>query len=58
MKPFEEGKTAFRRGSLGNPYTLNTKNNRDWEYGFNIAYFKNLEKVKKNERQQEVNLRK
>jgi len=49
MKPFEEGKLAFRKGKLGNPYTINTKNNRDWEYGFNVAYFKNLEKVKKNE---------
>tara|TARA_R110000822_G_C14894347_1_gene448172 strand:+ start:278 stop:454 length:177 start_codon:yes stop_codon:yes gene_type:complete len=57
MKPFEEGKLAFRKGTLGNPYTINTKNNRDWEYGFNIGYFKNLEKVKKNERQQKVNLR-
>jgi hypothetical protein len=49
MKPFEEGKLAFRKGKLGNPYTINTKNNRDWEYGFNVSYFKNLEKVKKNE---------
>jgi|TARA_R110002012_G_scaffold287532_2_gene479930 hypothetical protein len=49
MKPYDEGMKAFKTGRLGNPYSKNTKQNRDWEMGFNKAYFYNLEKVKLNE---------
>jgi hypothetical protein len=50
MKPFNEGYQAFLNGNLGNPYQVNTKDNRDWdnrdwEMGFNKAYFKNKELV-------------
>jgi len=45
MKPFNEGYQAFLKGSLGNPYQANTKDNRDWEMGFTKAYFKNKELV-------------
>ena len=45
MKPFNEGYQSFLRGNLGNPYQVNTKDNRDWEMGFNKAYFKNKELV-------------
>ena len=50
VKPSEQGKVAFITGNLGNPYEKNTKNNREWEMGFNRAYFFNLERVKENER--------
>jgi hypothetical protein len=45
IKPFNEGYQAFLDGNLGNPYQANTKDNRDWEMGFNKAYFKNKELV-------------
>ena len=45
MKPFYEGYQAFLKGDLGNPYQVNTKDNRDWEMGFNKAYSKNKELV-------------
>jgi hypothetical protein len=49
MNAFQKGMDAFKKGRLGNPYRPNTKDNRDWEFGFNKAYFSNLEKVKENE---------
>lgn len=49
MTPFDEGFKAFRSGQLGNPYHKNTVRNRDWELGFNKAYFINLERVKERE---------
>jgi len=49
MKPYEKGFDAFKKGNLGNPYPINTKQHRDWEFGFNKAYFKNLEFVKQRE---------
>jgi hypothetical protein len=49
MNAFQKGMNAFKKGRLGNPYRPNTKDNRDWEFGFNKAYFSNLEKVKENE---------
>lgn len=53
MKAFDEGALAFKRGkNLSNPYKADTSRYRDWEYGFNKAYFANLEvlngKAKKN----------
>lgn len=52
MKSYEEGIKAFREGNLGNPHKLNTKQGREWEMGFNKAYFRNLERVKLNEQKQ------
>lgn len=49
MKPFQKGAEAFNKGKLGNPYPTATTDHRDWEYGFNKAYFINLKKVKENE---------
>lgn len=46
MKPFDEGRLAFKRGNLVNPYNPNTSRHRDWQFGFDRAYFENLEKVK------------
>ena len=45
MKPFEQGWQAFKKGDLGNPYEVNTQPHRDWEFGFNKAYFSNLERI-------------
>lgn len=51
-----EGANAFRKGTVGrtsvaltNPYNPNTQRNREWELGFNKAYFQNLEQVQKKE---------
>jgi hypothetical protein len=44
MKPFNEGYKAFKEGNLDNPYKKNTKENREWDYGFTKAYFANLER--------------
>jgi hypothetical protein len=52
MRPYEEGVKDFRVGSLGNPYKLDSKQGREWEMGFNKAYFRNLERVKLNEQKQ------
>ena len=32
-----------------NPYNSNTMQHREWQRGYNFAYFKQLEKVKKDE---------
>ncbi len=46
MKPFDEGIRAFHKGDLVNPYNPETSRYRDWQFGFDRAYFANLEKVK------------
>jgi hypothetical protein len=52
VRPYEEGVKDFRVGNLGNPYKLGSKQGREWEMGFNKAYFRNLERVKLNEQKQ------
>ncbi len=49
MSVFKKGIAAFKSGNLGNPHPVNTDQNRQWEAGFNSAYFNNLEKVKRRE---------
>tara|TARA_R100001594_G_scaffold121566_1_gene157463 strand:- start:3964 stop:4176 length:213 start_codon:yes stop_codon:yes gene_type:complete len=49
VKPYEKGRQAFKTGRLGNPFVEDTKENREWEMGFNKAYFLNLERVKLHE---------
>lgn len=44
-----EGMKSFWEGSLDNPYPVNSKKHKDWEFGFNKAYFINLRKVKERE---------
>lgn len=46
MNAFEEGYKDFGKGQLVNPYNKNTPKHRDWEFGFNKAWFRNLERVK------------
>ena len=36
-KPFNQGYRGFLVGNLTNPYPQNTKEYRDWEFGFNKA---------------------
>jgi hypothetical protein len=42
----EKGQRAFHRGKLVNPYKPNTSFYKEWERGFNKAYFENLKKIK------------
>ena len=44
----EIGRQAFYRGKLNNPFRPNTAFYREWERGFNQAYFENLEKINAN----------
>ena len=46
MSKVTEGFKDFYNGNVTNPYAADTNSYRDWERGFNSAYFKNLEKVK------------
>ena len=43
VKPYNKGYRDFLDGNLDNPYNKNSKEYRDWELGFNKAYFKNKE---------------
>lgn len=45
----EQGRKAFVRGVTVNPYHKDTMQNREWERGFNSAYFERLKKVKEHE---------
>ena len=46
---FEKGVIAFNRGFIKSPYNINTMQYREWQRGFNTAYFENLKKVKQRE---------
>jgi hypothetical protein len=42
---FDKGKYAFKKGWLGNPYDSSTIQGKEWQRGFNAAYFENLKGV-------------
>lgn len=44
---FEKGKFAFKKGWLGNPYDRETVQGKEWQRGFNAAYFEHLATLKK-----------
>jgi len=46
---FDQGYTAFKRGKVWNPFHTDTMQHREWERGFNKAYFEQLERIKKYE---------
>ena len=46
---FKRGTDDFYRGKIKNPFHKDTMQYREWERGFNKAYFDNLRKVKKYE---------
>ena len=39
MNIVDKGYKAFWRGNLINPYNIGTYRNKEWERGFNKAYF-------------------
>ena len=41
----EKGYRAFYAGKITNPYKISTSFYKEWERGFNKAYFENLEKL-------------
>lgn len=41
MKAYEQGYEDFKTGNLDNPYREGSKNAKDWQLGFNKAYFEN-----------------
>lgn len=52
-RPFTIGFRVFRKGKLqpdskmlmGNPFYPNTVSFKEWERGFNVAYYRNLERL-------------
>ena len=46
---FEKGYTDFKVGRVKNPFHSATMQNREWERGFNKAYFECLKKRKRYE---------
>ena len=44
---FEAGPRAFHNGKLKNPYPSYHMRHKEWERGFNLAYFKNKNKLKR-----------
>jgi len=49
VSKYSEGNEAFSRGKLSNPYKKDTHWNREWLRGFNNAFFKNVERVNRDE---------
>ena len=41
----EKGYRAFHTGRITNPYKLTTACYKEWERGFNKAYFENLKRI-------------
>ena len=49
MSVFKQGSKDFWRGQIVNPYPMDSPKGKNWEMGFNQAYFSNREKVIKRE---------
>jgi hypothetical protein len=48
---YQMGYTGFKKGvTLSNPFNRDTMQYREWERGFNKAYFNQLKRVKEYER--------
>ena len=43
---FDKGRYAFVRGWIANPYSEDDPKGKEWQRGFNAAYFDNLDKMK------------
>ena len=43
---YNKGRSAFYRGILKTPYHFNTMQHREWQRGFDSAFFAQLKKVK------------
>ena len=46
---YDQGYSAFKRGKTFNPFHKDTMQCREWERGFNKAYFEQLKRVLKYE---------
>jgi len=46
---YEKGYSDFKKGRLMNPFHEDTMQFREWNRGFNVAYFEQLKKVKEYE---------
>lgn len=44
MKNVRKGINDFYKGNITNPYDEDTTDHREWQFGFNQAYFTNLER--------------
>lgn len=44
MKNVRRGMSDFYKGNLDNPFREDTTEYREWQFGFNKAYFENLER--------------
>lgn len=51
MNAFESGKAGFRKNEA-NPFKDTTQSYKEWERGYNVAYFENLKKVQERERRE------
>lgn len=47
---YGKGMTAFHMGNMDNPFKSNTMQHREWQRGFNAAYYENLKRVKQREK--------
>tara|TARA_Y100001937_G_scaffold119615_1_gene175610 strand:+ start:756 stop:980 length:225 start_codon:yes stop_codon:yes gene_type:complete len=53
MKPFDRGFSVFKQGRInggskmlkGNPFHPKSTAFKEWERGFNVAYYQNLERL-------------
>jgi hypothetical protein len=43
----DKGKFAFKKGWLGNPYKPDTVQGKEWQRGFDAAYFEHVDKLTK-----------
>ena len=46
---YEKGYSDFKKGRILNPFHEDTMQFREWNRGFNVAYFEQLKKVKEYE---------
>lgn len=47
MKAYDQGYSAFIKGDLDNPYDPDNYSYKEWERGFNAAYFYNLTRIQR-----------
>lgn len=50
QQAYEKGYTSFKQKNMENPFADNTVLHKEFERGFNVAYFDNLKKVQDSER--------
>jgi len=47
VKAYNQGYGAFIKGNLENPYYPDSYSYKEWERGFNAAYFYNLGRIER-----------